>query len=500
MRLFLLLSLAGTLALHAEEPAFVDAETRWTAERWKLPFANETMDLVGLQVHRTWQSGAYAGFGGWGSVRGERGGFITIGVSGGWRFPITERLALDTGLWLGGGGAGRADVGGGLMVRGHAGMSRAFDWARLGVEASRVRFPNGRVDSSQVAMTATFPFKAIVGSGRSDLPALGRTLGTELGWREFSLAFTGQRYAPTRSVRSLHGVPDTDPVELVGLEAHLGLGRGLFALWDMSAAAGGKADGYMDILMGLGYALPLDREGHWTLVSKFCGGPAGGGNLDVGGGMAWKGMLGLQLTTGTDFQFGLNAGYGLTPGGSFKGRVYQVQAGRRFALAAPGLPKAGPVDAIDFSGWSIRAGWQRLASPQRRGGAESDPIDLTSLQLTHELDEAWYFAGQGNFGLTGQAGGFAEGLLGLGWRSREFLGAGPRLLIQCMAGAAGGGGVDTAGGLLVQPTLGLEQALGKGLSLQVMTGRCIAPRGKLRTQVLDAGLDWRFGLPTRARR
>ena len=271
MRTFLFLSLAASLALHAEAPSFVNAEMRWTAERWKLPFANETMDLVGLQVHRTWQSGAYAGFGGWGSVRGERGGFITIGVSGGLRFPITERLALDTGAWLGGGGVGRADVGGGLMVRGHAGLSWDFDWARLGLEASKVRFPNGRVDSSQVAMTTTFPFKAIVGSGSTSLPELGQLLGTDLGWREFSLAFTGQRYAPTASVHALSGAPDTDPVDLVGLEAHLGLDGDLFAVLDMSAAARGKADGYMDMLLGLGYALPLDQGGRWTLVGKFCG-------------------------------------------------------------------------------------------------------------------------------------------------------------------------------------------------------------------------------------
>jgi hypothetical protein len=300
-------------------------------------------------------------------------------------------------------------------------------------------------------------------------------------------------------VHALSGAPDTDPVDLVGLEAHLGLDGDLFAVLDMSAAARGKADGYMDMLLGLGYALPLDQGGRWTLVGKFCGGPAGGGNLDVGGGMAWKGMLGLQLTTQTDLQLGVNAGYCVTPGGTFKGMVYQVQAGRRFELAAPGFPQAGSADAIDFSEWSIGAGWQRLGSPQRRGGVKPDPIQLSSLQLTRELENGWFFAGQGNFGLTGHAGGFAEGLLGLGWRSPAFLGTGPRLLIQCMAGAAGGGGVDTAGGLLVQPMLGVEQGLSHGLSLQVMAGRCLAPKGELRTQVLDAGLVWRFGLPTRTR-
>jgi len=340
----------------------------------------------------------------------------------------------------------------------------------------------------------------MVGSGRSTLPELGRLLGAELGWREFSLAFTGQRYAPAPSVHALSGTPDTDPVDLVGLEAHLKLRGGWFALWDMAAAARGKADGYMDVLMGLGYALPLDQAGHWAVLAKFCGGPAGGGNLDVGGGMAWKGTLGAQLTTSSAFQIGVSSGYITTPGGSFKGAVHQLQAGRRFDLAAPGPWPTADQDLLDFSGWSVRAGWQRLGSPQRRGGANPEPIELTTIQLAHEMTTAWYFAGQGNFGITGHAGGFAEGLLGLGWRSPELFRSGPRLLVQCLAGAAGGGGVDTGGGLLVQPMLGLEQGLGQDLSLQILGGRCLAARGELRSSLLDAGLVWRFGLPTRTRR
>ena len=500
MRLYVLLPLAAVMTLHAEGPSLVNAETRWTAERWDLPQAGETMGMVGLQVHRTWDCGGYAGFGGWGSVRGEQGGFIATGVSGGWRFPLTERLSLDTGAWVGGGGVGRAGIGGGLMLRGHAGLSWDFDWARLGLEASKVRFPNGEIDTSQVAVTAVFPFRTIVGNiagGGSSLPEFGQILGTELGWREFSLAITGQRYAPAHSVHALDSASRNEPVDLVGLEAHLGLGPRAFAVWDMSGAAGGKAAGYMDMLLGLGYALPLDRAGHWDLVGKFCGGPAGGGHLDVGGGMAWKAMLGVQATTRNGFQIGLNAGYFTTPGGSFKGSVCQLQAGRRFELATPGTAAAETLGAVDFSGWSLRAGMQRLKAPQRRGSADPDPIELVGFQMTHDLSETWFFAGQGNFALTGHAGGFAEGLLGFGWRSPRLFGAGTRFLAQAMAGAAGGGGVDTGGGFLLQPMVGVEQELGRGLSLQVMAGRCIAPGGGLATPVLDAGLAWRFGLPTR---
>jgi hypothetical protein len=198
MRPFLLLSLAASLALHAGEPSFVNAETRWTAERWNLPFAGETMDLLGLQ----------------GALSQWPCGFFPDRHDGHLPVPYDCR-----------------------------------EWAFVAV-----------------------------GTRRSP--------GHGAGLEGFLPAFTGQRYVPTRSVRSLNGTSVTNPVDLVGLEAYLGLGEGLFALWDMSAATRGQADGYMDILMGLGYAVPLDRTGRWALLGKICGGPAGGGNLDVGGGMA----------------------------------------------------------------------------------------------------------------------------------------------------------------------------------------------------------------------
>ncbi|MBI4913930.1 MAG: hypothetical protein HY823_14460 [Acidobacteria bacterium] len=497
------MALAVSLGLAAQGVENLRGDVRFTGERWRMPFAQESMDLLGLQIHRTWRAGGYAGLGGWGAVRGERGGFITLGFSGGWRFPLTDRLALDTGAWFGGGGAGRAAGGGGLMLRGHAGLSWDAGPARFGAEWSRVRFPNGRIESSQWALTVALPFRAPLGTPglhlNLDRVSTGAGLGP-LGWEDVSMGFTAQRYAPARTVKNLSGQVDTSGVGLTGLEVRLGLGKGeAFWILDLGAAAQGSADGYMEALLGVGYGLALDAEGHALLVGRLEGGPAGGGNLSVGGGMAWKGLLGLEARSSRGLFLNLSGGYLATPGGTFKGSLVQFEVGRRFQLALPGGGPASASDPVDFSGWSFRWGAQRLAAPQRRSGAEGEPIQLASLQVTHELSSTWFFVGQGNFGLTGHAGGFAVGLIGLGWRSGPLLGAGPRLRVHAMTGAAGGGGVDTGGGLLVQPMAGLEQDLGRGWSLQVMGGQQTAPKGRLRTSVAEAGLAWRFGLPERRR-
>lgn len=493
-----LLCLAAGLALNGQES--LTGETRWNAERWKLPSKGETMDMLGLQIHRTWRSGAYAGFGGWGSLRGERGGFITLGLSGGWRWPLGERLGLEAGGWFGGGGVGRASVGGGMMVRGHLGLDWDVKWARIGAQWSKLRFPNGRIDSTQASLTASIPFRGIVGpADRAGTTLAGLSSGASvLGWRGLTFALGAQRYSPTASARTLDGHADRTPVDLPGLETRLEFGgHGGFAFLDMAAAARGKADGYMDTLLGAGWAWPGD--GRVRLVAKLAGGPAGGGNLDVGGGMAWKGTLGLEADLGAGVFLAADGGYLATPGGSFRATVTRLQVGRRFEMAVVGGRKGLASDPVSYSGWSFRGGLQRMRAPQRRGGAAAEAIDLISLQATHDLAGPLFFVGQGNFGMTGHAGGFAVGVMGLGMRTPALLGSGPRLRVHALAGAAGGGGVDTGGGLFIQPMAGLEQDLGGGWSLQVLAGRSRAPKGGLNTGIVDAGLAWRFGLPVRGR-
>ena len=491
-----LLSLAAGLVLIGQDPLM--GETRWNAEQWKLPSRGETMDLLGLQIHRTWQAGAYAGFGGWGSLRGERGGFITLGLSGGWRWPLGERLGLEVGGWFGGGGVGRASVGGGMMVRGHLGLDWDVKWARIGAQWSKVRFPNGKIDSNQASLTASIPFRGILGPTAGVGTTLAGLSGgrAEFGWRGLTFALGVQRYAPAATARTLDGHTDRIPVDLPGLETRLEIGgHGGFLVLDMAAAARGKADGYMDALLGVGWAWPQD--GTVRLVAKLAGGPAGGGNLDVGGGMAWKGTLGFETDLGAGAFLAADGGYLAAPGGSFKAAVTRIQVGRRFDLAVAGGRKGSAGDPVDFSGWSFRGGAQRMRAPQRRGTAAPEAIDLISLQVTHNLAGPLFFVGQGNFGMTGQAGGFAVGAMGLGLRTPALLGGGPKLRVHALAGAAGGGGVDTGGGLILQPMAGLEQDLGGGWSLQVMAGRARAPKGTLDTGIVDAGLAWRFGLPVR---
>ena len=488
------LTLLATLPCFSQDrlPVF---ETRWTAESWRMPAKDERpMGVLGLQVNRRWDSGAYAGLGGWGSLTGEKGGFITFGFDGGWRIPITEHLGLDTGLWVGGGGAGRASVGGGLMLRGHAGLSLETQHGTYNLEWSQVRFPNGAIDTRQVALTAVFPFR-LPAWNAAEPPT--RALPDLRHFRGMSFLLTAQRYGPTQSVRALSGEPNRDPLELVGLELRLGLGKHAFVVLDSAAAARGKADGYMDVFLGLGYAVDLLDSGRLRGVAKLVAGPAGGGNLDVGGGGALKATMGLDLVIGRDGLLSVSGGFVSTPSASFKARVFQIEAGRRFTFAHPSGTDAPSEWAWSWTGWAFRPSFLRMTAAQRRGNAEALPIELVGLHFSYGLGAGFETLGQGNFATAGKAGGFAQGLVGLAWRSPALLGAGPRLRLQGLLGSSGGGGVATSGGLVTQPSAGLEQDLGAGWSLQVLAGRSRAPKGELDTTFVEGGLAWRFKVPTR---
>jgi hypothetical protein len=315
------------------------------------------------------------------------------------------------------------------------------------------------------------------------------------GFREFTILTGGQRYQPPASTRLLDGSPGKAPLDLPSFEARVGLGSGAFLDLDMAAAARGQADGYMDVFLGVGWRAEFVPG--LAGLFRVGAGSAGGGNLDVGGGAAFKAMAGLEAGLGRGLLVSVQGGYVATPAASFKARVASLYLGRRFSLAAPGGERTEGPGAWEDSGWSFRPSFLRIAHPQRRGDVQGPDLELMGLQFGHDMGKGFELVGQGNFATAGQAGGFAQGLVGLAWRSPALGGVGPHVRLQAMAGASGGGGVDTSGGLCTQPSAGLEQSLGGGWQLQVLAGRVRAPRGKLDAPTFEAGLAWRFTVPER---
>lgn len=489
MRSLPCLLLAPALAAQTPEvrPLPLEFHTSW--QTVKMPSPGEHMGLLGVEFLRVREHGLAWGLGGYGALTGIRGGFITVGMAGAWRPTLSEHLSLDLGAFCGGGGAGRADVGGGWMLEGHAGLAWRTEAGRLALSVQRIAFPNGAIDSRQWRLSWSLPFalREATAGPVFHLP--------EQSWRDVEVAATAARYRPRGGFRT-NGRPEQN-LDLVGIRTDLGLTAGAFASLELAGAHGGDGDGYMEALLGAGWALELGTGGRGRLYARVAGGPAGGGRLDVGGGMAWKEALGAHLRLGSSTWLGLEVGRFRAPGGTYGADFLQLSLGRSFGMAMDSGRTSHPGDTFETSRWWLEGGLAELPSAQRGSGARSAALRMADLRVGLPLGPHLYLAGEAAFGTSGRAGGYAEGLLGLGLETSPIPVSGTALFGELSLGAAGGGGVDTRGGAFIQPAVGLRQPMGPRMDLVLRVGRTRGLHGGLDTPMAALALRWKVDLLTR---
>ena len=103
-------------------------------------------------------------------------------------------------------------------------------------------------------------------------------------------------------------------------------------------------------------------------------------------------------------------------------------------------------------------------------------------------------SGQVDSALAGGAGGFSAALLGAGWA--QPIGSRGRVGAELLAGASGGGGVDSHGSML-QAMAYASLRINSALILDVGGGRIEALRGPLRASVMSLSLTMTYGVSGR---
>ena len=83
------------------------------------------MGLTGIHYNASFQN-FYTGLGMYGSVKGIRGGFFTLGVNAGYKNYLTNNIFIDTGVHFGGGGGAGAPDGGGAFILPHLDVGFQF--------------------------------------------------------------------------------------------------------------------------------------------------------------------------------------------------------------------------------------------------------------------------------------------------------------------------------------------------------------------------------------
>ena len=467
----------------------LDARVRLGAERVHLP-GGERMGLVGmtelLNVGGEW----WVGPGAYGAATGKRGGLFVPGFEGAWSHPFNDWLAVDTGLFLGGGGGAAAPVGGGLMLRPHVDLVFRFPGLYTGPTWSKVWFPSGQINANQLGwminVDSSFRYRpAAFGGTATDGSATG------LGFDHIDAMVTMVK--PRDSI-STAGGPLTQRIGLVGLRAERNVDGPLWAGIETAGAASGGVAGYAEVLGTAGLRWPVISD-RLSLGVRASAGLGGGGAIDTGGGILLKTAAGATLRLTDTLGIGAELGLVDAPRGHYKA-----------ATAAVSLNWSLDVPAADLGDWSntrpgtptrmeFGAGVERYRAARKDGSTQA--LEAVVLQVNRFVSSNVYVTGQAHSAFAGGAGAYSVGLFGLGAQ----LPVTPRVRLgaEALAGAAGGGGVDTQGGAIVQARGYVDAALTDSLSLRVGAGKIKSVHGGLDAPVVDVALVFRFGVD-RARR
>jgi hypothetical protein len=455
-------------------------------ERLYLP-GNEAMGL--LKVGALFDVGThfYLGADLYSAVCGRRGGFFTVGVEGGSTIALGEHLHAKGGMFVGAGGGGSAPQGGGLMLRPYAGL--AYDMGSVEIEAgvSRVWFPNGMIDSAQLYAALSVPFGGRYWRGHDahhtqPLAPLQDALG-------ITTNVLIEHYCPASSAHNAHSKLSTLPYSLAGVEFVIG-SQEWYSYFQAAGAGAGNATGYMEVFAGRGYRHAVSD----TLSLQLQGaiGAAGGGRVDTGGGLMYRADGIVDATIFDRIHLGVRGGTIGSVDGSFKAMSCGATLGYEERFYGLGDPNFLGKDA-NLTAWRFRLmNKSYLPTKGMFNDNQVNRIDLIGIALNRFVTPNLYLIGESFWAWKGQAGGYAEGIFGLGYQTDPHYRF--RLYGEALAGVGGGGDVRMDGGMFGSLGGGVMYDLDSSVQLYVGAARIRSKTGGFSTTSIDMGVHYNFSL------
>lgn len=400
--------------------------------------------LHGITVLWDFGNNIYAGQSFYSAAFGDAGGAFFWGFEGATRVPVTERVSLSFQGFLGGGGGAGEVPGDGLMSRLYAGASyRVTEQFALDLGASHVRILGSPVDTLSYGLGVTYR-----PGGWSET---GPLAGSNVVDRLSAVRPSVRSFIVDDGRRARNGSPQED-VTLAGAEIAFAVNSASELFVNADGAVAGDGEGYMNVLGGYRLFADLGAVRPYADASIGFG---GGGDIDTGAGLllsagvgaalaispSFEIMAGVQRVQATDGDFGAWSPY-LRGSVNLGGSPDQDRDGSRTWRLAYSTAITHQFANDDFR----KPGDLRDASPTLNATA----IDV---YLAGDL----YFTGEAQTVMYGDAGGYALGILGAGYKFD--LAERWDLSIEALVGAAGGGGVATNGGLIAGARAEVDYAL-----------------------------------------
>ncbi|WP_408024043.1 hypothetical protein [Tenacibaculum sediminilitoris] len=454
----------------------------------KMPVGEQNMDFTGLHYNLKLNDWSYAGAGLYGAVGGVRGGFFTLGINAGIQKKITNQLFIDTGIHFGGGGGASAPDGGGVFILPHLNLGYDFKYFSTTAGYSYVNFfDGGTIKSNQfnVAIQIPLSFETAKFKDRENNFTIDDLKNTS--WNTLSNRISLMMHLNNAKVTK--GSYKGSTIRLAGFELNSYLTDNIFFFVRADGAYHGIKAGYMDTFLGGGYHLSMNKN-RTNILAKLGVGAGGGGGVDTKGGFLIYPDISLEQKLFNNVYASINKGYLMNPNSHFISSTFGF--GLKYYVDRDGILSGNQVFTKGkFKGFEAIIKQDLYLNAARDGGFNQDMHQI-SLQLNFFLNKCLYAAGQTSFANFGDAGAYAEGIVGLGIQSNTFFNNTTSIFTQVLGGAAGGGGISTGQGLIVKPSIGLNHKLNDKLHIRGGLGYVKARGGNLSNTYINIGLSYRF--------
>ncbi len=459
----------------------------------KMPSDEENLSLVGINFNLHLNDWAYAGLGMYGAVGGERGGLFMLNVNTGIKTNLFSKIYLNTGLRFGGGGGANAPDGGGAYILGY--FNLGYQFSKFSVESgySYINFfDNGNIEGHQLNLAIQVP----VSYNYTSFKHAQKELILDEGIIESDWYQKSDHISLLLHFNNLYLVNDEvykgETIRTAGVEFDSYFKENTFLFLKADGAYYGIPAGYMDVILGLGHQFAFNK-GRTKILGKFGMGAAGGGGVDTQGGFVIYPDISLEQKTFKNTFLSIDAGLLMSPNAKFMASSYGI--GLKHYVNLNGLSSADgkAYTSAKFKGMEVIAGQEIYFDAER---IFTEPQDLYQilLQLNFYLYKNFYLSGQTSFANFGDAGAYAEGIVGGGISTFSGFSNRLQLFAQVLLGAAGGGAVATGEGLIVKPSIGASLFLNDKLGIRTSLGQVKSIKGELNSTLINIGLNYRISM------
>lgn len=440
----------------------------------------------------------YTGLGIYGALRGDRGGFFTLGVNLGYKAFLTENFFLDSGIHFGGGGGAGAPDGGGAFILPKVNLGLQFkDFSLAGGYSYINFFDGGKIKSHQLNVALQIPlnisYADFSNSQKSfKISDLGDT-DWDRPFSRFSFMFHLNNLRASGSSVQTDGISlDGTTIRLAGFEVGSYINQNWFTFLKFDGAYDGIRAGYMDVFLGGGYHFSMNKN-RTNILAKFGIGGGGGGGVDTQGGILIAPDISLEQYLFDNIYASLNTGLVMSPNSHFYSRTYGF--GLKYYMNINGIdnPEFQKTRRAKFKGLEFILHQEFYHRAKRIEDPTEDMYQM-AVQINYYLNKKLYLAGQTAFANFGNAGAYAEGIVGVGIQTGSLIKDRLNFFTQVLAGGAGGGNINTGQGLIVKPSVGFNYKLSNSLSLRAAGGLVKAKGGTLESPTANLGLSYRLAI------